>query len=121
VSNASVSFLAQGASRPAFGQTNESGEFSLTTFDKNDGAVPGTHLVTVTKQSTAPTPPPPAVGAASDEGVDPKAVEKAMQEHIKRLKTARSELPVKYSSYGTSDLQYEVVAGENEFKIELVD
>jgi hypothetical protein len=34
--------------KPAYGTIGPGGKFSLTTFEENDGVVPGTHKVTVT-------------------------------------------------------------------------
>jgi hypothetical protein len=121
VAGAAVAFLAQGVSRPASGDTNDSGEFRLTTFEPNDGAVAGAHTVTVTKFSEQPAPPPPPVEQSPDQEVDPAVIEKAMREHVQRVEKARSELPLKYANFNTSDLRFEVVRGENDFNIQLVD
>jgi hypothetical protein len=51
VAGAAVAFLAKGAPRPAIGTTDAQGNFRLTTFTADDGAVPGEHLVTVEKFS----------------------------------------------------------------------
>ncbi len=47
--NVTFYFDGEQAPRPAVGTTDESGKFRLTTFDTNDGAIVGTHIVTVTK------------------------------------------------------------------------
>lgn len=46
--NAQVTFYPEGGERPAAGTTDANGAYSLTTFNSNDGAVPGGHTVTVT-------------------------------------------------------------------------
>jgi hypothetical protein len=47
---ATVTFLPQGDhGRPASGWTDSTGAFQLTTFDKNDGAMPGEYRVVVKK------------------------------------------------------------------------
>ncbi|MFG0332450.1 MAG: hypothetical protein ACF8TS_03720 [Maioricimonas sp. JB049] len=51
LADATVTFHLEdgGAPRPAMGKTNSAGEFRLTTFDTNDGALSGRHIVTVVK------------------------------------------------------------------------
>jgi hypothetical protein len=39
--------MTTGASRAASGVTNENGTFTLSTFGKKDGAIPGEHRVTI--------------------------------------------------------------------------
>jgi hypothetical protein len=121
VAGASVAFLAPGAPRFAVGTTDEKGRFRLTTFETDDGAVPGTHVVTVSKLSIQPGP---SYEAAGDGRIDSAAIERAMQETAQRLEQAEkagSGLPPKYANHNTSDLRFEVIAGENEFEIKLVD
>jgi hypothetical protein len=118
---ASVAFLAPGASRHAVGTTDEAGKFQLTTFEPNDGAIGGTHVVTVSKTES---PPGPSYVASPDGRVDPAAIERAMLEaarHRERADRAGSELPEKYANHATSDLRLEVVEGPNHFEIELKD
>ncbi|MEZ6062551.1 MAG: carboxypeptidase-like regulatory domain-containing protein [Planctomycetaceae bacterium] len=52
VAGASVNFhpVSETKSREAYGITNDQGEFSLTTYDDGDGAVPGTYLISITKR-----------------------------------------------------------------------
>ena len=121
VAGASVAFLAPGAPRFAVGTTDDAGRFSLTTYEPDDGAVIGTHVVTVQKISVQPGP----TYAMPDDGkIDNAAIERAMQEAAMRVEAAEkagSELPAKYANHDTSDLRLEVVDGENDFKIELID
>jgi hypothetical protein len=121
VAGASVAFLAPGASRHAVGTTDEAGKFQLTTFEPNDGAIPGTHVVTVSKTES---PPAPSYQASPDGRIDPAAVERAMREAALRLEQAEktgSGLPGKYANHATSDLRLEVVEEPNHFEIELKD
>lgn len=124
VSGASVTFLAPGAPRLATGVTDDQGNFQLSTYHANDGAVPGTHVVTVRKFSnsiSSEAQPEAAANAAADDPIDPAAVERSMADSARRLETARSLLPIKYANHQTSDLRKEVVAGSNEINIDLVD
>ena len=119
VAGASVAFLAPGAPRLAVGTTDDAGNFSLTTYESDDGAVLGTHVVTVHKLTMQAGP---SYDVPSDGKIDPAAIERAMQEAALRIEAAEkggSELPARYANHNTSDLRLEVVEGENEFKIEL--
>jgi hypothetical protein len=121
VVGASVAFLAPGASRHAVGRTDEAGKFQLTTFEPNDGAIPGTHVVTVSKTES---PPGPSYVASPDGRIDPAAIERAMREaaiQIEQAEKAGSGLPDKYADHSKSDLRLEVVSGPNHFEIELKD
>ena len=60
VAGARVTFLNADAPRAATGETDQAGHFRLSTFEPNDGAVPGTHAVTVVK------PPANAPAATTD-------------------------------------------------------
>jgi hypothetical protein len=44
---ATVSFMPVGAGRPASGRTDRDGSFRLTTFQTDDGALPGDYIVVV--------------------------------------------------------------------------
>jgi hypothetical protein len=117
VSSASVEFLAPGASRPATGVTDGNGRFHLTTFEPDDGAIVGTHIVTVAKTGSQP-------GAAANPSQvenDPAAIEKAMAQSALQQRKARSELPAKYADRSSSDLHFDVAAHENQFEIKLND
>ena len=52
VSGATVMLRPEAGGRPAVGTTNERGEFKLTTFQQNDGALPGKYAVSVVKKIT---------------------------------------------------------------------
>jgi hypothetical protein len=121
VAGASVAFLAPGAPRLAVGTTDDAGRFSLTTYEPDDGAVLGTHVVTVQKLAMQPGP---SYEVPGDGKFDNAAIERAMQEAAMRVEAAEkagSELPARYANHNTSDLRLEVVEGENDFKIELGD
>jgi hypothetical protein len=120
VAGATVTFLCEDAPRPASGSTDEAGNYQLTTFEPNDGAMIGTHVVTVTKY--------PKFVAADVPGIENMSmgeqVEAVRQQSA--LRTAQAEkkgtgLPKKYATRKTSDLRKEVVDGENVIDIELVD
>lgn len=118
VAGASVTFMGPGAPRAAAGKTDEAGNFQLTTFEPNDGAVAGTHEVTVKKYASEP---PQLPQAPADGVVDPEVEAQYTAAMARWLETARFAVPKKYTDRNTSDLRFEVVDGENEFNIELVD
>jgi hypothetical protein len=99
VVGADVTFLsADGGDRSAFGRTNDAGEYQLTTFSANDGAVPGRYVVTITKiASTAPEVPAADV---ESEAYDPPGV----GESTSPAEPAKSELPERYADQTTSGL-----------------
>jgi hypothetical protein len=115
---ASVTFMADGASRAAVGKTDAAGHFQLTTFEENDGAVPGTHVVTIKKYDSDP-PPLPAIPPGG--AVDPADEAKYTAAMARWVGTAKLAIPRRYADRNATDLRREVVAGENSFEIDLVD
>jgi hypothetical protein len=121
VNDATVVFLCPGAPRPAIGTTDDQGNFQLTTYEANDGAMIGMHTVTVKKyasqtETAEPVPQNPKEMA--------KAIEKSMHQSAQvatQAEDSRSLLPEKYAQMKTSGLEIEVVLGENVIDIELKD
>jgi hypothetical protein len=108
-----VAFLAPGAPSPASGTTDKDGNFTLSTFAQDDGAVAGTHVVTVKKLSLQPAGPIP-----------PADIEEAMRQQAQQIAKAQksgSVLPQKYAEESSTDLRFDVVEGENFFEIKLAD
>jgi hypothetical protein len=118
VAGATVSFLGRNSPRIASGETDEHGRFQLTTFDTNDGAVLGNHVVTVYKPAETMEP------MGIDPNLDPQAYAEAMEKAAARAikaQAAGSALPARYADPKTSELRREVSEGENVIDIELVD
>jgi hypothetical protein len=118
VAGATVAFLGRNSPRIASGETDEQGRFQLTTFEENDGAVLGEHVVTVYK------PAKPIEPMAIDPNLDPTAYAEAMEQAAARAikaQAAGSALPARYAETKTSELRFEVVAGENSCELKLVD
>lgn len=108
---AQVTFMATGAPRSAIGTTDAQGRFSLTTFESDDGAVPGSHAVTISKvedtTSAAPTDPAGYAQMMSQKGKGGPPKPKSL-------------IPEKYSRPAESKLSATVDAeGQNEFKFDL--
>lgn len=125
VEGATVSFRAEGAPRPASGVTNAEGKFQLSTFDANDGAVLGEHIITVTKMPPGSSVP----AAASDSDAmlnDPNAMMQEYQQYVagqgKLKDQSQSLLPAKYADPKTTPLKETVTReGPNQFVLQLTD
>jgi len=113
VVGADVTFMNSEKKRSAFGRTNEKGEYRLTTFASNDGAVEGQVVVTVSKT-------PPAADTAPVADIDspdyqPPVVDFRPQAAAKKTK-AKPELPERYASTATTTL-IAMVAKDRENKL----
>lgn len=97
VVGADVTFYNAEAGRSAFGRTNEDGEYQLSTFSSNDGAVAGKQVVTILKVE----PPPPVVSEPSVESQD--YVPPGIGQDIAPVKP-KSGIPEKYGKAETSGL-----------------
>ena len=95
VESGAVTFYPGGGERPGGGLLEAGGKFTLTTFEKGDGAVVGTHKVTV------------------DSLVD--------DENVGLGGEMKSNIPLKYSDPDQTPLSYEVKEGDNQFEIALED
>lgn len=102
VAEAKVMLLGPG--RPATGATDSEGRFTLSTFEPNDGAIPGSHTAIVTKEVEVATPPRPGERAGED------------------YREMRNVLPKKYANPQTSELTYEIsVEGPNQLEVTLAE
>ena len=116
VQGAEVVFQNEQSPRAATGVTDADGRFVLTTFEDNDGAVPGEHVVTIGKVKTDAA----ISGALAD---DPSAaygqgMEAAASGNMDAIQ--ENELPAKYADPKTSELSETVTKeGPNEFEFNL--
>ncbi len=84
--------------RPAIGDTDAQGNFILTTFAREDGAVPGEHRVTISDRKHIWGP------------------------GMKAPTNSKERFPKQYQGEGTTPWKVEVKSGEeNEFKLEVAD
>jgi hypothetical protein len=97
VAQADVTFFNAEKNRSAFGKTNPNGEYKLTTFSANDGAVEGQHVVTVVKLEQATETAPAA--AIESEAYVPPGIGQSTEP-----KPPKSDLPEKYADQATSGL-----------------
>lgn len=115
VEGATVTFVSRQGTNSAVGLTDATGQYKLTTFAKDDGAVPGEYQVKIIK-----TEAPPAAGpAVSDE--DPNYV--PPEEMGPEPAAPKNLLPAKYADPNSSGLSATVTesAAKNVFDFQLVD
>lgn len=92
VSDATIMFYPVQGRKPASGKSDAAGKFTLTTFSKNDGVIPGEHKVTVNAYESTP------------QGVSMK-----------------SSIPEKYANPNSSPLKMTVSETQPELTLELAD
>jgi hypothetical protein len=113
VAGADVTFFNAEKNRSAFGRTNDRGEYKLTTFGSNDGAVEGTHTVTIVKLVV-----PPETTPAAD--VESEAYQPPRPGQSTQPEKPKSELPARYADRAKSGLVATISAeGRNEVDFEL--
>lgn len=95
VTTGNVMFIPSGGGPPATAEIQADGTYSLKTYEPEDGAVPGDHVVTVTAIQLS-------TGSPEDPASDPKLL-----------------VPTKYSSSKTSGLTASVADGENAVDFDL--
>ena len=104
VANAIVTFRADAASHYSVGTTDEQGNYTLSTFGTNDGALPGQNIVTV---SVA-------------EEIDPSlSREEYAQQQAKLRNKQKSPIPARYADPTTSGIVVTVTEGPNVHDLEL--
>mgnify|MGYP003381852385 FL=1 len=110
-----------GGARNSYGTTNEKGEFKLSTFGMNDGALVGRHAVTVSKTDTSALPQIDTselatkgyTGASYEAMMGPGAA-------ARNAKKIKHIIPEKYSAKETSGIEVDVVKGEsNHFPLDI--
>ena len=125
VEKAVVSFSCEGAPRSAVGVSDAEGKFTLSTFGYNDGAIVGTHAVTVSKADPKADQAPAAAGGGDQKLLNDPAAMTADMVKMSQDPGAIPEfsglLPEKYS--GASSPLSETVSesGPNEFVLQLTD
>jgi len=103
VAGASIQFIAQGKGRDATGQTDASGQFTMSTFKPRDGVLPGTYKVVI----SPPTGPIDTAHYASAE----EAMAAASKSPPKK-NSDKPSFPEKYSRPDQTPLTQDVPAGK---------
>lgn len=121
VEGATVLFQIMGGKDSAVGSTDASGEYSLSTFTPNDGAVAGQYSVAISKLSTPPVASKQLVqgqiqsGDLGDSYAAPSGKEGGSSDG-----TPKNLLPAKYANDQTSALRATVAtSGTNRFDFDL--
>lgn len=120
VPGATVTFSPQEGQPVAYGRTNSSGEYALTTYEANDGAAAGPYVVLVTKStggsSQGPSEEEVHEAMTSGGGAPPGGHGGAGGQD----EGSGSLLPEKYSKQTASGLEANVTPdGENKFDFDL--
>ncbi len=127
VAGATVAFYMEGAAVPGSGVTNAQGEFRISTYAENDGAIAGKHQVTISlpasgvPESEEPAAEPPK--AIIDlESPDYRAGMQKVIDSASAKKTPTAKIPAKYASIKSTDLEVEVRnQPKNTFELQLRD
>lgn len=120
VEGAKVTFLSKSeGARSASGRTNAQGEFALTTFKTDDGAIPGEYAVTIMKLDAKPGSE--SIDAASGElGDNYSEMMAAAASGADSTEMGDNQLPERYGKAAESGLERTVAEGQrNEFEFDL--
>lgn len=108
VAGASVQFVPQGAGRDATAETDQNGQFVLSTFEPRDGAIPGAYKVVIS----------PPVGVADKKVYASSEEAMAAADKAKPAKATGSRFPQQYTRPDQTPLTQDVpVQGEVKFEL----
>lgn len=96
IAGADITFVCAEKDKSAFGRTDDQGNFQLTTYSGNDGAVDGKHVVVVSKPDVGPVV----------KGLDPEdpAYDPIALSRMPPPRPKTSEFPARYTDVKKSDL-----------------
>jgi hypothetical protein len=115
VSGAQVVFVSvEQGGQSAFANTDAEGKYQLMTFEPNDGALPGTYVVKVSKYEGGVAP-----AGTETRNLTPEEEEKLYNPDAKAPPAPKNELPAKYASEVTSGLKHTVPTSPSTFDIEI--
>ena len=126
VAGATVAFYKEGAAVPGSGVTNAQGEFRISSYAENDGALAGKHRVTISlpasgvTQSDVTASEPKAI--IDLESPDYRAGMQKVIDSASAKKTPTAKIPARYASINSTDLEVEVRnEPKNMFELQLRD
>ena len=108
LTGASIHFVPQGSGRDATGESDASGQFTMSTFKPRDGVVPGTYTVVVS----------PSTGAADTTQYSSPEDAMAAAAKAPAKKPSRPPFPEKYTRPDQTPLTQEVPV-KGDLKLEL--
>jgi len=103
--------------QPASAITDKDGKYSVTTFEQNDGAQPGSYKIKVLKYEGG-APPPPA-GGDEKRFISYEEEQKAYKEESKPAPAPKNVLPKKYEYEDRSGLAHTVPTAPSTFDIKI--
>jgi len=98
VVGADVTFFNAEKKRSSFGRTNDQGEYTLTTFSANDGAVEGKATLAIMKVVAPP------VSAVAEAPIESEAYQPPIPGRVEKVQKVKPEIPERYQSQQTSGL-----------------
>ncbi len=119
VADADVAFITPGNARYAIGVTDGQGRFTLGTFMPGDGAIPGTHRVTIGTLRSLSSPL--FTGTIPTTKEEFQAYLKSIKDREAMIKAGRTAVPTRYAREETSPLEVTVGPAGGTFDLELTD
>lgn len=115
VSGAQIVFVSvEQGGQSAFATTDAEGKYQLMTFEPNDGALPGTYVIKVSKYEGGVVPT-----STETRNLTPEEEAKLYNPDEKAPPPPKNALPEKYASEVTSGLKHTVSSSPSTFDIEI--
>ncbi|QDS96413.1 hypothetical protein FF011L_52230 [Roseimaritima multifibrata] len=120
VADATISFVSLESNKSSVGKTDASGNYQLTTFEANDGALPGEYKVRVFKFEPTEDIPAAEVSDSSGEDVMEEMPSDYSDPGAERAPAApKNLLPAIFNSATRTPLKATVTEGENKVDLTL--
>ncbi|WP_153558308.1 carboxypeptidase-like regulatory domain-containing protein [Roseimaritima sediminicola] len=120
VADATVSFVSLDTNQSSVGRTDASGNFQLTTFESNDGAVPGEYKVRVFKfEPTEELVATEVVSSVGDDEMEEMPSDYTDPGASREPAAPKNLLPEIYNSVERTPLKATVTEGDNKIDLSL--